>query len=129
MSDDWEDWENQEYIIPVLSVQNSEQLEERRLVEESDNSLTRALFSGEDDDLLGKEFVKNELQISNKKISSTNIKAPKKQVASKQKENELKQKELSKKNKEEKLKKLKEKEIFGEAEEDVEYSKHEDMFY
>lgn len=129
MSDDWEDWENQDFTIPVLSVQNQEQLkrlEERRLVEESDNSLTRALFSGEEEDLALKQV---EVKISVKPLPKTEKKAPKKNIPSKQKENELKQKELSKKIKEDKLRKEREKELYGEAEEDDEYAKYDDMFY
>jgi len=132
MSDDWEDWENQDFTIPVLSVQNQEQLkrlEEKRLVEESDNSLARSLFSGEEEDLLREEFIKNETKTIIKPLPKTEKKAPKKNIPSKQKENEQKQKELSKKLKEDKLRKERERELYGEAEEDDEYTKYHDMFY
>ena len=132
MTDDWEDWENQDFVIPVLSVRNEEQLkrlEERKLVEESDNSLTRSLFSGEEDDLLREEFTRNETRSIVKPIRKTEKKSPNKNVPNKQKENEEKQKELSKKIKEDKLKKKREREIYGEAEEDDEYAKYEDQFY
>lgn len=125
MSDDWEDWENQDFTIPVLSVQNQEQLkrlEERRLVDESDNSLARALFSGEEDDLQREEFIKNETKSIIKPLPKTEKKAPKKNIPSKQKE-------LSKKLKEDKLRKERERELYGEAEEDDEYTKYDDMFY
>lgn len=131
MSDDWEDWENQDFVIPVLSVQNEEQLkrlEERKLVEESDNALSRALFSDEED-LVHHELKKLEEKTTIKQLHSTEKKAPKKVPTNKQKENELRQKEISKKNKEEKAKKLREKEVFGEADEDDEYARYEDMFY
>ena len=127
-----DDWENQDFVIPVLSVRNEEQLkrlEERKLVEESDNSLTRPLFSGEEDDLLREEFTRNETRSIVKPIRKTEKKSPNKNVPNKQKENEEKQKELSKKIKEDKLKKKREREIYGEAEEDDEYAKYEDQFY
>jgi hypothetical protein len=41
------DWENEEPIVPVLHIrteQQIKQLEERKLVEESDNALIRNLF-------------------------------------------------------------------------------------
>ena len=71
-----------------FTVPNEEQLEEKRSVEESDNLLTIALFSGEEDDLLREEFTKNETKSIVKPLSKTK----KKQVSSKQKENELIQK-------------------------------------
>lgn len=129
MSDDWEDWENEDFVIPVLSVPNDEQLkrlEERKLIEESDNKLTNALFSNDNyEDLTLKEFE----QINKTILPINKKKELKKNIPSKQKENEQKQKELSKKIKEDKIKKLKERELFGEAEEDDEYAKYEDMFY
>ena len=128
MSDNWEDWESEDFTIPVLNVQNEEQLkrlEERKLVEESDNALTNLLFLNEEEDLCLKQV---EYKILVKPLPKSE-KEIKKNVFSKQKENEQKQKELSKKIKEEKLQKKKEKEIFGEAEEDEKYSKYEDMFY
>jgi transposase-like protein len=64
-----------------------------------------------------------------KPLPKTEKKAPKKNIPSKQKENEQKQKELSKKLKEDKLRKERERELYGEAEEDDEYTKYDDMFY
>ena len=133
MTDDWEDWENQDFVIPVLSVRNEEQLkrlEERKLVEESDNALTKYLFSNEEQDLAYEELKKmEEMKIENK----VNVKPTEKKKNlpsnNKQKDNEQKQKELSKKIKEDKLRKQRERDVFGEAEEDDEYSKYEDMFY
>jgi hypothetical protein len=146
MSDNWEDWENEDFIIPVLSVPNEEQLkrlEERKLVEESDNALARELFSNDEEDLVYEELKKLEEKIISKKFQSTEKQAPIKNASGKQKENELKQKEnelkqkenelkqkeFSKKNKEDKLRKEREKELYGKAEEDEEYSKYEDKFY
>lgn len=132
MSDNWEDWENEDFVIPVLSVRNEEQLkqlEDRKLVEESDNALTRDLFSNNDDeDLTLKEMEQKNKNII-KPLPKTEKKEMKKNVLSKQKENEQKQKELSKKIKEDKLKKCRERELFGEVEEDDEYAKYEEMFY
>jgi hypothetical protein len=120
----YDDWEKEDFVIPVLNVQNEEQLkrlEERKLVEESDNALTKELFSNNKENLVVKQ-----IQIINKNIDK---KILKKNFLSKQKENEEKQKQLSKKLKEEKLKKLKEIYTFGEAEEDNEYAKYENIFY
>jgi len=128
MSDNWEDWENQDFVIPVLNVPNEEQLkrlEERKLVEESDNALTKDLFSNEED-LALKQV---EIKISVKPLPKAEKKAPNKNIPNKQKENEQKQKELSKKNKEDKLRKQRERELYGEANEDDEYAKYEEMFY
>ena len=123
MADNWEDWADDEEVnIPILNVANEEQLkrlEERRLVEESDNAITETLFSNDDENLALKQAETNKFV---KTLSpKTNIKN---NVISKQKENEL-----SKKNKESKLKKQRERELFGEADEDDEYAKYEDMFY
>jgi hypothetical protein len=125
MSDNWEDWENEDFVVPVFNKEQSKRLEERKLVEESDNALTRTLFSGEEDLVLKHVEVKNSV----KSLRKTEKKAPNKNVPNKQKENEEKQKELSKKIKEDKLKKQREREIYGEAEEDYEYAKYEDRFY
>jgi hypothetical protein len=128
MADNWEDWADDEEVnIPILNVANEEQLkrlEERRLVEESDNAITETLFSNDDENLALKQAETNKFV---KTLSpKTNIKN---NVISKQKENEQKQKELSKKNKESKLKKQRERELYGEADEADEYAKYEDMFY
>ena len=103
MSDDW-DCDN--YIIPVLNVQNKEQLKrlaERKLVEESDNSLMNDLFDNtntknETHDIT-KETIKN--------INTEKINNKKEKTVSNQQENELKQKEFSQKlkNKKEAIKK------------------------
>ena len=132
MSDDWEDWENEDFIIPVLSIPNEEQLkrlDERKLVEESDNALARELFSKDEEDLVYDELKKLEEKTISKQLPITEKKAPIKNASGKQKENELKQKEFSKKNKEDKLRTEREKELYGEAEEDKEYAEYEDMFY
>jgi flagellar biosynthesis GTPase FlhF len=123
MSDDWED---EDVAITVLSIPNKEQskrLEERRLVEECDNSLTEYLFSNHEKNATLKQF-----QPINKNIIKIK-KNTKKNKSNKHEVNELKQKELSKKIRAEKLRREKEKEIFGEAEEYDEYTKYDDMFY
>lgn len=46
MSDNWEDWEcedNQASAVP--SAERIKQLQERKLIEEADNALTRELFA------------------------------------------------------------------------------------
>ena len=95
MSDDWEDWENEDFIIPVLSIPNEEQLkrlDERKLVEESDNALARELFSKDEEDLVYDELKKLEEKTISKQLPITEKKAPIKNASGKQKENELKQK-------------------------------------
>ena len=47
MVDDWEDWECENYSIPILNFTNEEllkKIQERKLVEESDNKIARQLF-------------------------------------------------------------------------------------
>jgi hypothetical protein len=118
--DDWEDWDSENYCLP-----NEEQLkvlEERKLVEESDNTLTKNLF---EDDLSCKEFNNYD---RNNIMRQVEKKERKRKLISKQKDNEQKQKELSKLTKEYKAKKEREKELFGEAAEN-EYTQYEEMFY
>lgn len=140
MSDSWEDWENEDYEIPVLNVRTPEQLkrlEEQKLIEEADIDLAKDLICNnkkeEDEDLVYEELKRLEQSAKNKNIPQKVQIPPKKNKPAKntdkQKENEQKQKELSKKLKEEKAKKLKEQEIFGEAEYDDEYADYEDQFY
>jgi len=130
MTDSWEDWENEDYTIPILNVSEPERLkklEERKLVEESDLQNAKDLFSNEEDDLALQEIRKQEIK-NIKNISVKKIVKQEKKVSN-QKVNEQKQKELSKIKKEEKAKKEKAKEMFGEVEEDDKYADYEDMFY
>jgi hypothetical protein len=136
MTDSWEDWENEDFEVPVLNVPTQEQLkrlEEQRLAEEADTELAKELFitiNEEEKDLVYEELKQSE---KNKNIpQKAQLPAKKNKPAKntdKQKENEQRQKELSKKLKEEKAKKLKEQEIFGDAEYDDTYADYEDQFY
>lgn len=106
MSDDW-DCDN--YIIPVLNVQNKEQLkrlEERKLVEESDNALMNELFDNTN--------TKNEPTETIKHIHREKINNKKEKTVSNQQENELKQKEFSQKLKNKKEAVKKHSDTFGE---------------
>ena len=130
MTDSWEDWENEDYTIPVLNIPTPEQLkqlEERKLVEESDMQNARDLFSNEEEDLAIEEIRNQQI----KKIKNISVKKIIKQEKkiSNQKINEQKQKEQSKILKEEKAKKEKAKELYGEIDDDNEYAQYEDMFY
>jgi hypothetical protein len=117
--DDWEDWDNDDnYCLP--NEEQLKKLEERKLVEESDNALTTSLF--EQHDLACQELDKIVIPTLTKK------KALKGKGLSNKEANERKQKELSKLTKEYKEKKKREKEMFGEATED-EYTQYEEMFY
>ena len=114
MTDDWEDWEAEDFALPVLNVHNEEQLkrlEERKLVEESDNKLTKELFSNKEECLLH-EYEEDSNKNINKplQVSSAEKKAPAKKFESKKLEHEQKQKEISKKNREDKIRKYKRRE-------------------
>ena len=128
MSDDWEDWENDDFTIPVLNIPNEEQLKqikERKLVEESDNALSKELFSNGIDNeykiLNSAATIEKQTQFTEKKVLSKKI--------SNKELNELKQKEFSKKIKEIKKNKQKAKETFGEIDDYDEYADYEDMLY
>jgi hypothetical protein len=131
MADDWEDWENEDFSIPNLTIKSEEELkklEERRLVEESDEKITRQLFGYEDNEDEYKE-INHIIKFTNK--NNDIIIKPirnKKSTISNQKENEEKMKERAKKIREEKVKKMTEKELYGEAEAD-EYDDYADKFY
>lgn len=125
MSDNWEDWESDDFVVPIINEQQTKQLEERKLVEESDNKLTNDLFSNEGESLAHEDSIKN----VNKPLLVPKSEKKTQKFASKKLENEARQKELSKKNKEEKARREKARELFGEAEEDDEYAKYEDQFY
>ena len=130
MADNWEDLENEDFVVLVASALNVEQLkriEERKLVEESDNLLTKSLFNNEED--LTQIELNNSKQNSVIKSLQINESKMSKKVSNKQ-TNEEKQKEFSQKIKEDKLKRVREKELYGEAEKGKdEYSKYEDEFY
>lgn len=107
MSDDW-DCDN--YIIPVLNVQNKEQLkrlEERKLVEESDNALMNELFDNTNTKNETHEIREEITHDTIKNINTEKINNKKEKTVSNQQENELKQKEFSQKlkNKKEAIKK------------------------
>ncbi len=119
--DNWEDWDDYEKAC-LPNEQQLKILEERKLVQESDNALTKHLF---EDDLAYEEFNKYEQKST---LSSTEKKAPKNKVICKKFANEQKQKEHSKLTKEYKAKKDRERELFGEATEN-EYAQYEVMFY
>ena len=128
--DGLDDWEREiDNDTPVLNVTNKEhlkQMEERKLVEESDNVLTKELF----EDKSAKQ-VNNAIANVNTNTNtntSQNKEIYLKNKITKQKENEIKQKETAKKNKETKLQKENEVELFGEAE-DYYYEDYEDKYY
>ena len=125
--DDLDDWEREieNDNTPVLNVTNKEhlkQMEERKLVEESDNILTKELFEDKSvKPVTITSVTANTNTTQNKEIYLKN-------KITKQKENEIKQKETSKKNKETKLQKENEVELFGEAE-DYYYEDYEEKYY
>jgi len=118
--EDWEEFleSDGQFIVTEL---NKKQLEERKLVEESDNQLTRQLFQDEEEILL-EEPIKVIKKICNPKVS--------KQKISNQIVNEIKQKEISINRKILVLQKKKLADTFGEVEiKDNEYEDLEDKFY
>jgi hypothetical protein len=119
--DNWEHWDDYEKAC-LPNEQQLKVLEERKLVEESDNALTKHLF---EDDLAYEEVNKYKQTPS---LSSTEKKAPEKKLVSKKQANEQKQKQLSNLIKGQKAKKERERELFGEAAEN-EYAEYEDRFY
>ena len=128
--DDLDDWEiENENETPVLNVTNKKhlkQMEERKLVEESDNVLTKELF--EDKSVKPVTITSVTANTNTNANANTNTNTNTKNKITKQKENEIKQKETSKKNKETKLQKENEVELFGEAE-DYYYEDYEEKYY
>ena len=127
MNENWEDedWEDDEFVVPVLNTSNQEQLkklEERRLQEESDYLVAKDLFSNEEATINKFDAEKNisKVQITEKKI-----------LIKKNFNNEAKQKEASRKIREEEAKKEKEIDTYGEndyCDKYDEYLEFEDKF-
>ena len=133
MGDNWEDWEDAEIDLivsaPMVVIQKKEELkrlEERKLVEESDNALSKELFETEDNISKTIENVETVKQIE---VRNCSIKEDYKIKINKQKENEQKQKEISKKIKESKIKQKRHNELYGELEGEYMYDDYDDKFY
>jgi len=124
MSDNWDDWDCDNYEVPVLNIEQSKRIEERKLVEESDNKIANQLFGFETNET----NETNEIQNSIANINKFKPIRERKNDVSNQKENELKQKEFSKKIREIKIQKEKQIELYGKAEDD-EYDEYADKFY
>ena len=132
MNESWEDedWENLDLstlIIPNL--QELKKIEERKLVEEADNELSKDLFSN----AIPKQIDINNFNThvshsSSIELNKTNALKRVNPLVSKKKENEDKQKELSQKITKQKEEKKRHIELFGEFV-DNEYSIYEDKFY
>ena len=123
MIDSWEDLEIENIVIPGLHVPNKEQikqLEERKLIEESEITLMKDYF----DNKSNNNNITCNINSNNKEIIENKKIKPK---ISKQKENELKQKELSIKLKNKKKAEKKHSEAFGEFIYD-EYDKYDSKF-
>jgi hypothetical protein len=109
MNDSWEDWEDENIVIPVIHVPNKEQIkriEERKKIEESEIALMKDFFDNNGNT--------NSTNSSNNKETHENTKH-KQKIVSKQRENELKQKELSIKLKQKKEAEKKHSDVFGEV--------------
>ena len=126
MVDDWEDWEDVEidnfiapFTISDINSKEVKQLEERKLVEEADNALSKELFGTEVD-----------LQSENKiGLQDIKVVVPQKIKLSKQKENEQKQKEFSKKVIELKIKQKRFTELYGEVSGNYTYDEYDDKYH
>ena len=129
MCDNWEDWDNEDYVIPVLNVHNKDEqkrMEERKLVEESENILINDLFTSKNDiNISNSNSNSNDSNINN--IETKGMKNIKPKI-SKKKENELKQKEFSEKLRKKKEENKKYAEMFGEYTYDDEYSQYEENY-
>lgn len=118
--EDWEELLESDGQIIITDL-NKKQLEERKLVEESDNQLTRQLFQDEEEIVLD-EPIKITKKIYKPKVNKSKI--------SNQIINEIKQKEVSTNYKNLLLQKKKLADTFGEAKnKDNEYEDLEDKFY
>ena len=121
MADNWEDWDSEDFVIPIFNTRpNVKQLEERKLVEESDNALTNDLFGN-----IKKTNVNKNLLNNNENLPK-NVKT---KTISNQKINQEKQKEKSKFIKKQKENIIKIKELYGVSVYQDEYSHYEDKFY
>ena len=123
MIDSWEDLEIENIVIPGLHVPNKEQikqLEERKLIEESEIALMKDYF----DNKSNNNNITCNINSNNKEIIENKKIKPK---ISKQKENELKQKDLSIKLQNKKKAEKKHSEAFGEFIYD-EYDKYDSKF-
>ena len=122
MIDDWEDFEIENIVIPILHVPNKEQikrLEERKLIEESEIALMKDFFDNNSN---------TNSKTNNNETTENKKNTPK---ISKQKENELKQKELSEKIRKKKEKEKKHAELYGECTKDKydKYDKYDDKTF
>jgi hypothetical protein len=121
MNDNWEDWDVENIVIPVLHVPNKEQikrLEERKKIEESEIDLMKVFFDTNANTNSNANTNTNSNANTNNN-SNTNIsnKETSKNIPkiSKQKENELNQKEISIKLKQKKEAEKKHSDVFGEV--------------
>lgn len=126
-----EDWEDDDFVLPIInSKEQLKRLEERKLIEESNNELIEHLFSTEQVKL---PDMKLEPPKPPKPPKPSQILLPPKPPPRKNKFNsnihinEMKQKEASKKIKESKEKRKRNIEIYGDN--DYEYDDYEDKFY
>jgi hypothetical protein len=122
--DDWEDWEDFDVSNTVINKTFNKIIEERKLVEEADNELTKSLFS---DSKSTKQELNCEESLCNTNISKKSTPTFKKEPKIGNREVlEKKQKELSSKIKLNKQSQMKQKEIFGECYDD-DYIKYCDI--
>ena len=115
--DNWEDWETNDIEVVFTNEISKKRLEEQKLVEEADHELTKNLFS---------ETPQCKTMTAPQPVRTNT--ATNKLKPSKRNENEQKQKDASKLSKMLKTMKQRERELFGEAEEEDNYAKY-DFYY
>lgn len=127
----FDDWENQDYTLPVLqnNLEQQKILDERKLVEESDNKLTKELFGEEDlafEEL--KQLQKPPKVVETKTLQQKPLREKPEKKHEKKPLIEQKQKMNSKQLK---LQKERERELFGEVEYDDydKYAEYDEMFH
>ena len=129
MTEQWEDWECDDFVLNDLNINQEKEKEkekerlmkERKLVEESDHLLTEDLFSNSTSILKSKV----DFNPSCQKMLGFN------KIVSNKGANELKQKTVSMQSKQCKKMKQKMADIFGEVldDDDDKYAEYEDKFY
>ena len=123
-----EDWEDDDFVLPIInSKEQMKRLEERKLMEESNNELIEDLFSTEDVKLPHVNFEPPKPPKPSQILLPPKPPPRKNKFNSNIQTNEMKQKEASKKIKEAKEKRKRDIETYGDN--DYEYDDYEDKFY
>ena len=118
-----DDWESENYVVPTITANQQKQIDDRKMVEETDNALTKELFNTI---IIDTKIEDTKIIVNPTPIISLDT-STKVRVSNRAK-NENKQKEFSNKIKEKKNYKRHLTETFGEPEGDYQYDEFEDKF-